>query len=133
MANHTIVLTREAIEQIVEEASNADNWTFRNPDMAYCALEPHVVRKLCNMALASLSSDREEKVTDALRELMDAAYTAITESNGISDNEWKVGDQIVTNEFPVGSFVQAMENLDRARIHARNVLALSPPRRHRYE
>lgn len=49
-----------------------------------------------------------------LREITDAAYSVLCESNGLSDNEWKTGDGTFVPRWPVDSFPDALGKLNEA-------------------
>jgi len=55
------------------------------------------------------------EVLEALvKELHDAAYSVLCESNGVLDNEWTTKDGVAIPEFPIGSFCRAVGDLDNA-------------------
>ncbi len=53
-----------------------------------------------------------------LRALTDAAYLVLVESNGVSDNEWRVEDGKAIPQWPVESFYVAIRKLDGAYTNA---------------
>lgn len=53
-----------------------------------------------------------------LGELTDAAYTLLCESNGVSDNEWRVEDGVAVPRWPVDSFYAALKRLSDAHTKA---------------
>lgn len=59
-------------------------------------------------------SESLETMRKLLEEIVDAAYSTLCESNGISDNEWKTEDGVCIPEYPVGSFVAALVKLEKA-------------------
>lgn len=70
-----------------------------------------------------MSEEREQELKRVLGELSDAVYTAICESNGISDNEWRLpGEKPAIPEFPVASFVRAMKRLEEVWSASEDVL-----------
>jgi hypothetical protein len=57
---------------------------------------------------------RFQMVERLLNDMRQAACTVMTESNGLSDNEWTRPDGTAIAEWPVGSFVDAMRDLEKA-------------------
>ena len=55
-----------------------------------------------------------EILEQLLRDLTQAAYLTLCESNGVSDNEWVIKDGKAVPEWPVASFVHAIQKLDAA-------------------
>ena len=55
-----------------------------------------------------------ETLEALVKQLHDAAYLVLVESNGVSDNEWTTPDGKAIPEFPVGSFYAALRKLDTA-------------------
>lgn len=64
--------------------------------------------------MTNIVESKIELLEKLLREMTDAAYGVIVESNGVSDNEWRVKDGIATPEFPVRSFYKALKELEKA-------------------
>jgi len=91
-------------------------------------LEPHFSNAMSELTerkafskseIAVLLAERDAKievlriVVEAAREVEDAAYGALCESNGIYDNEWRTADGKATPEFPVPSWVRAMKVFEK--------------------
>lgn len=61
-----------------------------------------------------MSETKLEIAERILKELTDAAYSTLCESNGVSDNEWKVEGGKAIPEWPVDSFYRALSELSKA-------------------
>lgn len=59
-----------------------------------------------------------DEIKAALKALTAAAYHVLTESNGVSDNEWRVEDGVAVPEWPVDSFYKALRELEEAWVKA---------------
>lgn len=57
---------------------------------------------------------RIELLESLLKEITDAAYNVLVESNGLSDNEWKTADGTYSAEYPVKGYVKRLKDLDAA-------------------
>ena len=55
-----------------------------------------------------------EMAETALKELVEAAYSTLCESNGVSDNEWRTEDGKAIPQWPMDSFYEALQKLDAA-------------------
>ena len=60
-----------------------------------------------------------EILEQLLRDLTDAAYLTLCESNGVSDNEWTIQGDKAVPEWPVASFFHAIQKLDIAYSNAK--------------
>lgn len=54
-----------------------------------------------------------------LKRVTEAAYAVLCESNGVSDNEWKVTDGVAVPEWPVYGFYDALKELNTAYAEAK--------------
>jgi hypothetical protein len=57
---------------------------------------------------------RIQELEALLKNLTDASYSVLCESNGVEDNEWTVKDGVATPQFPVAGFWTAIKKLDEA-------------------
>lgn len=64
----------------------------------------------------------DNKLKNALDALTKAAYNVLTESNGVTDNEWSTKEGVVVPQWPLDSFCIAITELSNAWAVASNLL-----------
>lgn len=69
--------------------------------------------------MSEIVKSKIELLEKLLKALADAAYSVGAESNGVSDNEWRVEDGKAIPEWPVDSFYRALDKLEAARLEAK--------------
>jgi hypothetical protein len=55
-----------------------------------------------------------EQLESLLKNLTEAAYSTLCESNGLTDNEWRTPDGVLNAEWPAESFSDALRDLGAA-------------------
>lgn len=61
---------------------------------------------------------RIEDLEDLLKSMIEAATNLLMASNGLSDNEWRVGKQKWIPMWPVGGYGESLDRLDKSRMAA---------------